>query len=209
MEELLVDKVVTEAVRFARLLWFEREEFARKDAFWGQGSDKVLRYQTAINRQLTKAIEQLEDLQAERVAAGRTAETGSDPESGAMAEESCDQAWEPGSGGAEQVIPGACNSGAAGPVTVDSGCEATARQPVVAALDAVPFRPAKTSGVAPQKTESKTNPPNPNPGGEGSRLGNAAADDARSLVEITEQAAALAAHPESSDVPVPTPGPGT
>jgi hypothetical protein len=40
VEELLVDKVVTESVRFARLLWFEREEFARKGAFGAKGSTK-------------------------------------------------------------------------------------------------------------------------------------------------------------------------
>ena len=64
-----MDKPVTETLRFARLLWLERQEFSRKDAFWGQTSDKVLRYQSAINCQLTKAIDQLEDIQAERKAA--------------------------------------------------------------------------------------------------------------------------------------------
>ena len=61
-----MDKPVTETLRFARLLWLERQEFSRKDAFWGQTSDKVLRYQSAINCQLTKAIDQLEDIQAEQ-----------------------------------------------------------------------------------------------------------------------------------------------
>jgi len=210
MEELLVDKVVTEAVRFARLLWFEREEFARKDAFWGQGSDKVLRYQTAINRQLTKAVEQLEDLQAERKPAGGTCESGPGSESGAVAEEPCDLPWEPGSGGSGQVIPGASNSWPAGPVTVDSACEATARQPFVAALDSVSFGPAKTSGDAPQRTEIyKTNPPKPNSVDEGGRPGKAEADEVHSLVEITEQAAGLPTHLEPNDVSTPTSIPGT
>ncbi len=64
MEELLVDKVVTEAVRFSRLLSHEGEELRRKNPFWGQAPDRLQRYQTAINRQLTKAIEQLEELKA-------------------------------------------------------------------------------------------------------------------------------------------------
>src|SRR5271170_7332382 len=69
MEELLVDKVVTESVRFARLLLYERQELSRDNPFWSQGPDRVLRYQSAINRQLTRAIEQLEELQAARNAA--------------------------------------------------------------------------------------------------------------------------------------------
>lgn len=210
MEELLVDKVVTEAVRFARLLWFEREEFARKDAFWGQGSDKVLRYQTAINRQLTKAIEHLEDLQAERMAAGRTGETGSDPESDAVAEEPCDLPWEPASGDAAQPIPAVPNPPAAGPANVNSSSEAIARQSFAPALGAASSGPAKTSGNAQQKTEIyKTNPPNPDSCGEGSRPGNAEAGAVRSLVEITERGAGLAAHLEPNDVPEPTSGSGT
>jgi hypothetical protein len=72
MEELLVDKVVTESVRFARLLLYERQELSRTNPFGGQAPDRVLRYQSAINRQLTRAIEQLEELQAARNAASGT-----------------------------------------------------------------------------------------------------------------------------------------
>ena len=191
MEELLVDKVVTEAVRFARLLWFEREEFARKDAFWGQGSDKVLRYQTAINRQLTKAIEHLEDLQAERMAAGRTGETGSDPESDAVAEEPCDLPWEPASGGAAQAIPAVPNPPAAGPATVNSSSEAIARQPLVPSLAAASSGPAKTSGDAPQKAEIyRTNPPNPDLHKGAAGPGAEPSGTVHSLVEISEQVGA-------------------
>jgi hypothetical protein len=68
MEERLVDKVVTETVRFARTLNFERRELDFKHAFWNPPLDKILRYQTAIDRQLTKALEQLEGLQAKRKA---------------------------------------------------------------------------------------------------------------------------------------------
>ena len=157
MEELLVDKVVTEAVRFARLLWFEREEFARKDAFWGQGSDKVLRYQTAINRQLTKAIEHLEDLQAERMAAGRTGETGSDPESDAVAEEPCDLPWEPASGGAAQPIPRCPQP--AGRRSSDrefverSHCSTAVRPRILAAASS---RPAKTPRATRRRKQKST-----------------------------------------------------
>ena len=71
MEEMLVDKVVSAAVRSARVLWFETAAFARNDTFWGQAVDKVLRYQISTDRQLTKAIELLEDVQRKRKVEGR------------------------------------------------------------------------------------------------------------------------------------------
>lgn len=66
IEELLVEKITTETIRFRRLLSFEQQELGRKNAFWFQGVDRVLRYQATINRQLFQAMEQLEHLQAER-----------------------------------------------------------------------------------------------------------------------------------------------
>jgi hypothetical protein len=68
MEERLVDKVVTETVRFARTLKLERHELDLERALWNPPIDRILRYQTAIDRQLTKALEQLEGLQAKRKA---------------------------------------------------------------------------------------------------------------------------------------------
>jgi len=82
LEELLVDKVVTEAVRFSRVLSHEGEELRRKNPFWGQAPDRLQRYQTAINRQLTKAIEQLEELQAARKCASASGEPDADAELG-------------------------------------------------------------------------------------------------------------------------------
>ncbi|MGC1684901.1 MAG: hypothetical protein WA734_04725 [Candidatus Acidiferrales bacterium] len=68
MEERLVDKVVTETVRFARTLKLERNELDLARALWNPPIDRILRYQTAIDRQLTRALEQLEGLQAKRKA---------------------------------------------------------------------------------------------------------------------------------------------
>jgi len=99
MEELLVDKVVTESVRFARLLLYERQELSRDNPFWGQAPDRVLRYQSAINRQLTRAIEQLEELQAAR---------------NADASEHDDEAGEPGD------MPNVVFPRDEGPVTCDA-----------------------------------------------------------------------------------------
>jgi hypothetical protein len=68
IEELLVEKIVCESVRYGRLLGYEQQEFARRNAFFGPAVDRVLRYQAAINRQLFQALQQLEGLQATRKA---------------------------------------------------------------------------------------------------------------------------------------------
>ncbi len=66
MEQLLVEKITTETVRFRRLLTHEKQELGRKYPFWGAGVDRVVRYQTAINKQLYEAMDQLDRLQAKR-----------------------------------------------------------------------------------------------------------------------------------------------
>lgn len=169
----------------------------------------MFRYQTAINRQLTKAIEQLEDVQAERNAAAGTTDHGSGPASGIVAEEPCDLPLEPGSGDAGQLIPAALNPPAAGPLTADSACEAIARQPFVPALGEVSSGLAKTSSGAPQKTEIYgTKPPKPNSSGEAERPGDEEAGEVHSLAEIIERVAGLAAHAEPNDGAAPTSGHG-
>lgn len=109
MEELLVDKVVTESVRFARLLLYERQELSRDNPFWGQAPDRVLRYQSAINRQLTRAIEQLEELQAAR---------------NADASEHDDEAGEPGD------MPNVVFPRDEGPVTSDASEDRPPNEPL-------------------------------------------------------------------------------
>lgn len=66
MEQLLVEKITTETMRFRRLLWFEQVELGRNHPFFNDAVDRVLRYQATINRQLFQAMEQLERLQARR-----------------------------------------------------------------------------------------------------------------------------------------------
>jgi hypothetical protein len=82
MEELLVEKIVCESVRYGRLLGYEREEFGRRHAFFNPAVDRVLRYQGAINRQLFQAVKQLEELQAKR-----KAQSGGPEDSGPGCEE--------------------------------------------------------------------------------------------------------------------------
>ena len=66
VEELLTEKVATESIRFSRLLAFESVYVHQRQACHGQGVDRVLRYQGAINRQLFQAIRELERMQAQR-----------------------------------------------------------------------------------------------------------------------------------------------
>jgi hypothetical protein len=66
VEQLLVEKITVEIVRFRRLLYFETGELGRKTPFWGDAVDRVLRYQATINRQLFQALEQLDRLQTKR-----------------------------------------------------------------------------------------------------------------------------------------------
>lgn len=73
VEQLLVDKITAESVRFARLLAHEQREFAGQAPFYAGGIDKILRYQATINRQLFQTMEQLARLQ-ERRRAGEPSE---------------------------------------------------------------------------------------------------------------------------------------
>jgi hypothetical protein len=68
IEQLLVEKITAETIRFRRLLTFEQIELSRRSAFFGAGVDRVLRYQATINRQLFQAMDQLDRLQAKRKA---------------------------------------------------------------------------------------------------------------------------------------------
>jgi len=68
LEEILVEKIVVENVRYARILGFERQEFSRDCAFFNAAVDRVGRYATSMNRALSRAMEDLERLQAARKA---------------------------------------------------------------------------------------------------------------------------------------------
>ncbi len=84
VEEMLVEKIVVENVRYARILGFERQEFSRDCAFFNPAVDRVGRYATSMNRALSRAMEDLERLQAARraresAAADPTADTEQPP----------------------------------------------------------------------------------------------------------------------------------
>ena len=66
MEELLVEKIAAESIRFSRLLGYE-SDFVR-ETFLSDFVDRLLRFQGAINRQLFQSMRELERLQAIRKA---------------------------------------------------------------------------------------------------------------------------------------------
>jgi hypothetical protein len=67
IEELVLEKIITEYMRYRRLV--EREQLcAHNRGYYLETVDRLTRYQTAINRQLFEAIRELERLQAQRKA---------------------------------------------------------------------------------------------------------------------------------------------
>jgi len=209
MEEMLVDKVVSAAVRSARVLWFETAAFAQKDTFWGNCIDKVLRYQTTTDRQLTKAIELLEDVQRKRKQAKGKGETDSGPESGGVPKNPCDMPWAPESGDQERLATEASNLLGTNQVPPELSSEAIARRSCASTFGAVPPGRKEDSSGVPQETENyKTKPPTPISSGESDDTGHEEARQKHSLTEIAERAAGLAAITESNNEPVPTSGSG-
>lgn len=63
VEELLVEKIAQEYWRLGVAAWYEAKELEREHTFAYPVIDRVLRYQSMINRQLYQAINQLERLQ--------------------------------------------------------------------------------------------------------------------------------------------------
>jgi hypothetical protein len=68
LEEMLVEKIVVESARYSRILGFEEQEVSRAHAFFNVAIDRLGRYTTSTNRALSRAIEDLERLQAARKA---------------------------------------------------------------------------------------------------------------------------------------------
>lgn len=75
LENLYVEQIATHSLRLARLLGHEQTVFAWNEPFEGRSVDKIVRYESNVNRQLEKAIDQLERLQETRAAASDQFET--------------------------------------------------------------------------------------------------------------------------------------
>jgi hypothetical protein len=63
LEEVLIEKIAHEYWRLGIAASYETSELVKEHSFMRLSIDKVLRYQTTINRQLFQAINQLERLQ--------------------------------------------------------------------------------------------------------------------------------------------------
>ena len=63
LEEVLVEKIAQEYWRLGVAAWYEAIELAKDYHFMRESIARILRYQTAINRQLFQAMNQLERLQ--------------------------------------------------------------------------------------------------------------------------------------------------
>jgi hypothetical protein len=68
VEEILVQKIVVETVRYGRVLGLEQPEPGFTPGYLFQCHDKVMRYTTSTSRALYRAIKELERLQAARKA---------------------------------------------------------------------------------------------------------------------------------------------
>jgi hypothetical protein len=78
IEELLLEKITMEFVRYRRLVEREQLLCVHNRGYYLEIVDKLTRYQTAINRQLFEAMKELERLQAKRKAEEKeVAESGS------------------------------------------------------------------------------------------------------------------------------------
>ena len=59
----MVEKIAQEYLRLGVAAWYEAIELAKDYHFMRESITRILRYQTAINRQLFQAMNQLERLQ--------------------------------------------------------------------------------------------------------------------------------------------------
>lgn len=66
LEGLLTEKVITESIRLSRLMEFESRYIGKGCTFYMSALDRILRFQSSINRQLFQAIKELERVQEKR-----------------------------------------------------------------------------------------------------------------------------------------------
>jgi hypothetical protein len=74
IEELLVEKILSESVRFSRFLAREQQATMVRSDYYPLNVNRFVRYQSAINRQLFQAITELERQQSKREEVSRSDE---------------------------------------------------------------------------------------------------------------------------------------
>jgi hypothetical protein len=181
----------------------------REGAFWGKAADKVLRYQSAINRQLAKAIEQLEDRQAERNSASTTSERFDSTDNGDGADKSGEMPVGPISGDGQPPTPAASgNVSATCPGHVEASSQAITAQSLAPANSGVFSSPAALPDRSPKQAENyKTNPTTSGGGNNGTP--DKGAGGKRTLLELINRKASLATPQDPNHSPVPMPRSGT
>ena len=80
MENLLVERIAAESLRQTRLLGYEQVVLAYSAAFETKSIGNLIRYDSTLGRKQEKAIEQLEKLQAQRLARSNELEVDCEPE---------------------------------------------------------------------------------------------------------------------------------
>ena len=80
MENLLVERIAAESLRQTRLLGYEQVVLAYSPAFETKSIGNLIRYDSTLGRKQEKAIEQLEKLQAQRLARWNELEVDCEPE---------------------------------------------------------------------------------------------------------------------------------
>ncbi len=68
MENLWVERIALESLRYARLLEHEQRVLAWSSPFEERSATSLVRYQASVNRNLAGAIDMLEGLQNKRIA---------------------------------------------------------------------------------------------------------------------------------------------
>lgn len=72
IEELLVEKILSESVRFSCFLAREQQPAMVRSSYYPLNGNQFVRYQSAIDRQLFQAITELERQQAKRKEVSRS-----------------------------------------------------------------------------------------------------------------------------------------
>src|SRR5579863_1886453 len=68
LENLLLERIATATLRLARFLEYEQKVLGWSSPFEERSVDRLVRYESTVNRQLTTAVKQLETLQEKRKA---------------------------------------------------------------------------------------------------------------------------------------------
>ena len=95
MEHFWLEKIATESLRLNRVLGYGQEVLGWEMAFESPSVDRLLRYESTINRNFAYAVQTLEQLQAKRKEAADQLDEATEPESDDSAKEPQDTPHEP------------------------------------------------------------------------------------------------------------------